>query len=56
MYGDTESYRYRQKQDHTDERGHLQRDDIGCHNDWVPPSDGGRMDDLRHVRTLIQSG
>ena len=26
----------------------LQRDDIGSRHEWVPPTGGGRMDDLRH--------
>ena len=48
MHGDTERYRHRQMHEHTDERGLIQRDDIECRHDWVSPSGGGCMDDLRH--------
>ena len=39
---------HRKKHRNNDERGCLQRDDIGCHHEWVPPAGGGRMGDLRH--------
>ncbi len=48
MHNDYDSLMHRTKHRHNDERGCLQRDDIGGHHEWVPPTGGGRMDDLRH--------
>jgi hypothetical protein len=48
MHKDYDSRLHRQKHRQNDERGCLQRDDIGCRQEWVPPSGGGRMDDSRH--------
>ena len=48
MHNDYDSRLHRQKHRQNDERSRLQRDDIGCRQEWVPPSGGGRMDDLRH--------
>ena len=48
MHTDYDRRLHRQKHRQNDERGRLQRDDIGCRQEWVPPSGGGRMDDSRH--------
>ena len=37
-----------EKHRNNDKRGCLQRDDIGCRYERVPPTGGRRMDDWRH--------
>ena len=44
MHNEYDSRLHRQQHRQNDERGRLQRDDIGWHPEWVPSSGGGRMD------------